>query len=145
MTPIAKNDFYTLRVDAEKNRIYYKVVGYWPSPLDVPNFLTDIKKSLRLVQKGFTMLLDFTAAEVHPSDVEKLRVEAQRKLVKAGLFKAARVVSVDFTTGLQMELMSSKSKMKYKDFRDMEEAEEWLDRKTKKLSKKKLKKLFGVF
>ena len=45
-TEIAKNDKYSLSIDAEKNRIYWAVYGYWESPEVVPDFFDDWEKSV---------------------------------------------------------------------------------------------------
>lgn len=127
METIVKNKYYEIHYDESKNRIYYKVNGFWENTEAVPNYKTDILSVANYVKPNYTMLVDTRKLEVHPQDVEKLRIWAQEEAIKMGMYRAAQIVSEDFISGLQFDNMADKAKFMKGKFSSFEEAEEWLD------------------
>lgn len=133
METIAKNKFYEIHYDELKNRIYYKVVGFWENTEVVPSYKEDIQSVRNYVRPNYTMLVDTRKLEVHPTDVENLRVWAQNEAVKMGMYRAAQIVTEDFISGLQFDNMIEKAKFLAGKFTTFEEAEQWLDEISKNI------------
>jgi hypothetical protein len=128
METIVKNKYYEIHYDEKKNRVYYKVTGFWENIDIVPNYTNDIKSVAKFVKPNYTMLVDTRNLEVHPQDVEELRIWAQEEAVKMGMFKAAQIVSEDFISELQFDDMTERANFLKGKFSNFEEAEAWLDK-----------------
>jgi hypothetical protein len=129
MAQIASTPFYSINADTGKNRIYYTITGTWKSPSDVPNYLEDIKKAVRQVKSGFTILTDLTHAKTAMPEIKKLHEQAQSILISAGLSKVAEVFpEKDYILKMQVDKIAQATKMVKKEFINKKEAEEWLDK-----------------
>jgi len=127
---IVENEYYALSVDEEKNRIYYKISGYWADISKVSSYLSDIAEVLKHVKPNFTMLVDNTEAEPHPLEIEELRKQAQKLANEAQLLVAAEIIPFDKISAMQFQEMTTITNFKFSRFKTFEEAEKWLDEKT---------------
>lgn len=129
MTEIAATPFYSIKADTTKNRIYYTIIGTWKSPSDVPNYLEDIKKAIRQIKPGFTILTDLTHAKTAMPEMKKLHEQAQSILISAGLSNVAEVFpEKDYILKMQVDKISETTKMKKQAFGSRKDAEQWLDK-----------------
>ena len=135
MITIAQNEYYSISYLPEKNRIYYKVTGYWDSTEVVPEYLTHIKEVLKHVKRGYTMLVEVADLVPHPDDVETLRKQAQRMAVEAGMLVAAEIVPNDILSDIQMDNMTGQTSFTVGKFGSYADAETWLDKMTQSTKK----------
>ncbi len=126
MIQIAKNDYYELNVDKEKNRMYLKIIGFWTSKEVVPEYLLDIEKATKSVTRGFTIVSDLRGMNTPPKAIGALHEQAQRYLVLAGLDKTAEIVSSAILK-LATKKYATTSQMAKKEFDNLSDAEKWLD------------------
>ena len=128
--PIAKTDFYSIEVDTTKNRMYFTIVGFWKNSTVVPNYLDDIKKALRSLSPGFTILTDVSQMKTPSTEVGSLHELAQRLLIEAGLKKTAEIIPDNKAIEkMVLQRLSTKSGMVKSTFHDKATAEAWLDEK----------------
>jgi len=125
---IANNSHYTLSVNREKNRAYLKIKGFWSKRDLVPDYLSDWKKATGLLKRDFTLLTDASEMRTHPQDVRNLHEEAQGIIVKSGVVKIAEIVKDDIAE-IQLNAMAKKTHLPKRNFRSLNEAEEWLNEK----------------
>lgn len=126
METIAENEYYTIRADRKKNRIYLVFSGYWKSSAIVPNYVPDAKKALQMISKGFTCLADVTKMKTPPDEIADLHIKMQSAYLQAGLSKTAEIVSSSVIKLLTNRL-SQESGMLKKVFDNWKDAELWLD------------------
>ena len=126
---IAKNEYYEIEIDREKNRSYSKYKGYWSSVDDVPNYLEDCSRELaRRLKPGYTTLVDLREMKIPHPDVMGLFLEAQKIDEEAGFYKSARIVLTPLEK-LASKRIGSEANVqeKSREFNSIEEAEKWLD------------------
>jgi len=68
---IKDNKYYKIGVSPEKNRVYFKIIGFWKSVEIVPDYLNDWKKATSLLARGFTLVTDATEMKTHPQEIKK--------------------------------------------------------------------------
>ncbi len=132
MRTIAFNQFYEIDYDDKKNRIYYKVKGYWANVSKVPDYMKHIEEVLTFVKPNFTMLVDTTLTEPHPPEVEEIRKKAQKLAIEAGLLKAAEISSDNFVSAIQFVDMTQNTKFPINKFSKLKDAEDYLDNEVSK-------------
>ncbi|MBN2441499.1 MAG: hypothetical protein JXJ04_09130 [Spirochaetales bacterium] len=122
------NDYYELDVNVKKNRIYWKVKGFWPSADVVPNMGTDWQSCLEKVKKGFTIIADLREMKPPPEAVKKLHEDAQKSIIDTGVSKVATVME-STVTKWSVESITNKSGMNVllQNFNNVLDAENWLD------------------
>lgn len=122
-----KNNYYEINLDNEKNQIYFKVKGFWPSLDAVPNFEEDWMKIGRSAKKGFTIIADLLDMEPFPNDVDDLNTQVQGKLMGMGVRKVAQVASVEVAGAVNQ--MAKKGGIRHilRAFYDVPTAKKWLD------------------
>lgn len=125
-TSIAENKLYHIHISKEKNRAYLKIIGFWRNPEAVPEYISDWRKSVSLLKKGFTLLTDASEMKTHPQEMRKVHEEAQKLVMEAGLTKVAEVIPNDITE-YQLDSIAQSNGFPKKSFRSLEEAEKWLD------------------
>lgn len=123
---IASNPHYEIAVSKLKNRLYLKVRGFWRSPEEVPNYVSDLRKSAASLQKDFTVLADVSEMKAHPGPVRKVHEEAQTVLIMAGLGRVAEI-QADLITNVQLDNLSKDTLMPKRAFNCKVQAEAWLD------------------
>lgn len=124
---IARNDYYILEVNHEKNRAYLKLMGYWKKPSDLSDYIKDIKIGTEKMSDGFTLLVDLTQYNGTSTELHHLHVGAQRIAVKAGLSRAAKIFSSNPLLKLFFDSYSKESGANTMAFKDRSHAERWLD------------------
>ncbi len=127
MTTIARTNYYHIEYDEQKNRVYYKVIGFWEGIEAIPLYLRHIEECLRHTKPNFTMLIDASNMEPHPPEIEEVRKQAQILAVKAGMKQAAEVTAKDFISSLQFDFMTDSTGFPKGKFKNFEEADAWLD------------------
>ncbi len=123
------NKYYDLDYDVAHNQIYWTVRGFWSSVDVVPNMEQDWDAVLAQCKKpGFNILADLTEMEMPPDDVAALHVRVQKKIIQAGVSKAA-----EFTTSAMTRMtvhtigIHSGLKQLSATFNSIEKAQAWLD------------------
>ncbi|MBN1571599.1 MAG: hypothetical protein JW984_00200 [Deltaproteobacteria bacterium] len=127
---IAKNDYYEMYVDENKNRYYSKLKGFWQKASEVPNYIDDNKKALDRLSPGFTLLVDNIDVKPPAQECMDLHVKAVEMCNKAGIGETALIVNqmiVKFAGG--RALREGGIEEKSRQFNDPKEAEDWLDGK----------------
>ncbi len=120
---------YTLSVSTEKNRAYLKIIGFWRTPEVVPDYLADWKKTVSLLNTGFTLLTDASEMKTHPPELRKLHEQAQAIILEAGVSKVAEILK-DEIAEMQLDAVAKTTQFPKKNFRRAEDAERWLDEST---------------
>jgi len=122
------NEFYSVRADTEKNRIYFSMQGAIPNVDAIKVFKPDWETTVRDVKEGFTILGDLSKCEPLPEDVDKLNEEVQGWLMSKGCSKVAQLVG-DINLMSQVNAFAEKSGMRdiLRAFFYVKGAEIWLD------------------
>jgi len=128
-TKIADNEAYSIYVLASKNRVYFKIKGYWRNAAAVPEYLNDWSKALNLLNDRFTMVTDSTEMKAHPDDVKELHHQVQAMLLKKQVIRVAGISTTSITE-FQLNNIAKTTGLPKKNFRDLAEAEKWLDEMT---------------
>lgn len=124
---ITKNDYYTITVDQSKNRGYLTLKGYWGSPSDIPNYISDVQASIQKLSKGFTLLVDLTQYNGTSAELYHVHIESLKLAVSAGLSRAAEVFSKNPLLKVLFDTYSKESGANTMAFQDDTQAEKWLD------------------
>ncbi len=124
---IAKNEYYLISVDKNKNRIYLTVQGFWNDPSVVPNYIDDIAKAASSTTQSFTVITDVTQMKPPSPEVGELHMKAQTTLVEKGLSATAEILPASVIAQASVDRYSKESGMNKGSFATIEEAEKWLD------------------
>ena len=127
MKEIASNNYYSIKVDEGKNRLYFAIIGFWKEPMQVPEYVHDMEKATKLLSKGFTVLSDLTQMKTPAQEIGPLHVKVQQLLVKAGLSKTAELQSESALTKMNVDKVSKTSGMAKGTFTSIMNAEIWLN------------------
>ena len=92
MNVIAENDYYKLAYDESKNRVLWRMIGFWKSLAVVPDFDKDWDRAQSLAKPGFTIYADLSKLEIMPPEVEKAQEERQKKLIHEGCRRVACLI-----------------------------------------------------
>jgi hypothetical protein len=125
---IAKNRYYDISIDVEKNRGYTTFYGLWQEKSKVPDFFDYQMKAIQDLSPGFTVLADARGMKTPAREVDDLHVEMLKFMDKSGLKRLALVIDRDFLKISGSRIMRDSGvieRMKF--FEDVDEAEEWLD------------------
>jgi len=122
------NEFYGLRADREKNRVYFSMQGAIPNVDAIKDFMSDWRTTVGELKEGFTILGDLSKCEPLPEDVDKLNEEAQAWIMSQGCRKVAQLVG-DINLMSQVNEFAEKSGMRdiLRAFFYVKGAEMWLD------------------
>lgn len=126
MMVIANVPFYELRVNKQKNRIYFCAQTTLSAPSQVPDFFQDWQRALQEVDRGFTFLADLSKVEAFPHNLEAMTVQAQKAMVAAGIYQAAEVFTKE-EVELRLTQISKLSDYPLNIFDNTQDAERWLD------------------
>lgn len=55
MKEIASNNFYSIKVDETKNRMYVTMEGFWKAVSQVPEYTDDMAKATKLLKKDLLL------------------------------------------------------------------------------------------
>jgi hypothetical protein len=128
---IAGNNYYSISVDEEINRMYITMKGEWNKPSKVPNFIQDHEELIRHLKPGFTSLVDIKDMEPPSQDMLTILTKAVEMIEKAGMKRQAQIVgkaSLEMIRKSRGALKESGADEKMIQFGSYEEAIEWLDR-----------------
>lgn len=123
---IAKNDHFEISVDAEINRMYLKIIGFWKIQTIEGDYVASVTTALSHLKKDYTLLTDLREMKTHPAEVKELHIAAQEILVDKGLLYTAEICSSSFVE-FQTDTLSKESNMPSKQFQDEKEAILFLD------------------
>lgn len=123
---IAKNQYYELLVDTEKNRMYYNLFGFWRSVDVVPDNYKDMKTAMSKLKPGFDVIGDLRFAKPPPEPVAELHISTQKLAMDMGLSRTAEIYSEE-AVKFMAERYSRESRMDTQVFSTVSEAEAWLD------------------
>jgi len=124
------NEFYSLRADREKNRVYFSMQGAIPNVDAIKDFMPDWRTTVGELKEEFTILGDLSKCEPLPEDVDKLNEETQAWIMSQGCKKVAQLVG-DINLMSQVNEFAEKSGMRdiLRAFFYVKGAEMWLDMK----------------
>lgn len=126
-TAIADTDKYQIAIDADKNRIYVTICGFWANAAQVPNYVDDLCNAASQLTQGFTCLADMTTMKTPVPEAGALLEEASKALVALGVSKNAGIFSQDAIAHMAAERRAGAAGMERKAFTNATEAESWLD------------------
>ncbi len=122
------NEFYSLRADREKNRVYFSMQGAIPNVDAIKDFMSDWRTTVGELKEEFTILGDLSKCEPLPEDVDKLNEQIQGWIMSQGCRKVAQLVG-DINLMSQVNAFAEKSGMReiLRAFFYVKGAEIWLD------------------
>lgn len=124
---IARNDYYELEIDLQKNRGYILLSGYWDNAFAVKDFLEDIRTGIQKLTAGFTVLIDMIKYNGTASGLHHLHIEAQQIAVDAGVSRIAELFNRNPVLKTFSESYSRETGAITMTFHDKLHAERWLD------------------
>lgn len=127
MVEIAKNSFYHISLNTDKNRIYMKMCGTWETKSQVPHFLKDITLALATVKPGFSVVSDIRELEECSIDAQELHVQWQKQSVEAGILQLAEIHKLNDPVSELAISLAYESKISLNIFENEADAEAWLD------------------
>ncbi len=125
MKTVASNDYYTVGVDTQKNRLFLSATGMWIKEAEVKDFVTDVQTALDELQPSLTILID--GRGMQGTSLPDVFVDAQKAAVVKGIKRVASVYDRESFFKLQAEQIAQTSGFPVQRFGDMEEARSWLD------------------
>ena len=122
------NEFYSVELDKEKNRIYFSMTGDVPSVNVVSNFESDWKSTVSESKQGFTILGDLSKSGKLSPEFEALNTKVQGWLMGQGCRKVAQLIG-DLNVMSQVNAFADKSGMRnvLRAFNFEKSAEIWLN------------------
>ncbi|MHA1968055.1 MAG: hypothetical protein ACW964_09650 [Candidatus Hodarchaeales archaeon] len=125
-----EHEHYSLDVNTEKNRVYFKLIGNIPSVDAIPDFESDWMKVLDEMglQKGFTILGDLRKVEPLPQDVQDLQTKVQTTIMQKGCSKVAQIAPIAVVVEVNKFSEGSGLKEILRGFSLVSSGERWLDR-----------------
>lgn len=127
MKEIASNEFYTISVDEDKNRLKAKLKGSWTRPEQAPYWLDDLIKAFQWLSPGFDALIDET--EMGAVLLTDFMERAHKLALRGQIGKLARVHNRESLAKIQVEQTSMKTGFDKvsQTFMSVSEAEAWLN------------------
>ena len=125
MKTIASNEYYSVAVDTQKNRLFLSASGMWLKETEVKGFVADVKKGLDELRTNLTILID--ARGMKGTSLPNLFVDAQKAGVAKGIKRVASVWDRESFFRFQADQIKQTSGFPVQRFAAMEEAEAWLD------------------
>lgn len=125
---ISQNDFYTISINKEIQRLYIKINGLWNSSKLVPEYYQDVLKAIEQFDWKFTCLADFSEMRPYSEDVEReLHVPVLKALGEAGVERSAQIMPKNHHTIDSLENLGRKFSVRLNMFDSEEFAEMYLD------------------
>jgi hypothetical protein len=124
-----ESEVYNLEYDAEKNRIYVTLFGFWESPEQLASAEAAWGKMLAATEPGFTVLVDVRKMVTPTPEVLEHFKKTQERVKRAGISRRAEVMSESVIAKMATQKVSERSGIDVlsKQFTDPAEAEAWLD------------------
>ncbi len=126
MQNIVQDQYFEIAIDTTINRLYLKLIGFWPSAEAVAHYVPALEKALSNVRSGYTLLTDLREMKTHPAELKQIHIEAQDLLIKKGLLQTAEIVSSSFVE-FQTDAISKNTNMPLKQFQNEEDAVAFLN------------------
>jgi len=127
MEQVAHTKRYKLRVDADKNRLYFSLRGSGKDASGCADCIREMQAALRRMPAGFTALTDFTRfQQISPEWMEPL-FNIHQMLITAGVSKEAEIHPSDIVLCMQLDSVAQHSGIDRQIFADRDRAEAWLD------------------
>jgi hypothetical protein len=129
MIEIAKNDYYTMTYDETDNCIYWVMRGFWKDMSVVSNFNSDWDKAIKATKPGWKIFSDARQCKVVPPEVQKAKIQNQKRLLKSGCIKIARIVDSAITKmslGKEINEPGMAGVIKQFSSEEITEAKKWL-------------------
>ena len=128
METFEEKDFYSIKTDKNKNRLYLNIVGHWKKAESVPQYVEHVQKAVGKMDKGFTAQVTVDEDKNPGFGVTKLHKQVQQALLDGGIKKTA----VFFPRGkainnVILNVVGKLSGMPFKVVKSTEEGESWLD------------------
>ena len=122
------NQYYSVELDKEKNRIYFSLTGDVPAVNLVPNFESDWKLTVGESKSSFTILADLSKSGKLGPEFEALNTKVQGWLMGQGCRKVAQLIG-DLNVMSQVNAFAEKSGMRnvLRAFNFEKTAEMWLN------------------
>lgn len=127
MIVINETLFYKISVNTDKNRVYLILRNFWKNADSVKNYLIDWQAAIKIIHPNFTVITDCRDMKTFPADVVKIHQQAQELLIKSGLLKVVDLLGDSAFTEFQTDKIVSQTGMNRVVFKDMEQAEIYLD------------------
>jgi len=124
---IAKNDFYTISIDKQKNRGYLILKGKWETSSGLENYISYIKAGVSELKSNFTLLVDLTQYTGTSSELYSIHIDALKLAVNSGLKRVAEVFGHNPLLKVLFECYAKESGANTMEFTDAQQAERWLD------------------
>ncbi len=126
---ISETEFYQVKVDVSKNRMYVTLKGAWRSPEDTPHYVKDLTNSARMLKGRFTMLVNFSMLLPFTKEVwEKVHSPALKALMHYGLGRSSQILPRNEEATAQLEDHAQRLELNLMAFGDEEIAERFLER-----------------
>lgn len=126
MKTIASNDFYSISVDTQKNRLLLIAKGMWVKPDDFKNFVADVQTALDELKGNLTILVD--ARGMQGTSLPSVFLEAEKAAMAKGIKKVASVYDRESFFKMQAQQIAQTSGFPVQRFASIDEAETWLDK-----------------
>jgi hypothetical protein len=133
METIATNDYFSVKVDVSKNRVYASFHGFWAKMEIMEDYLTNLKKALAKINRNFTLVADLRDFQTLPQNLIPKQAEAMTLLAGSGIYKVAEILPKSVIASMQLKQTASKTNMPNQQFPSIPEGENWLDEEVKKL------------
>jgi hypothetical protein len=130
MKDIANNNYYSVKVDEGKNRLYITLKGFWEDITKVSTYANDVEKGAKSLSRGFSMLSDLTTFKAPGPEVTALLEKGLKITGPLGLSRLATVLPESAIVKMSMnrDKLSERADMKNnQSFASKTEAEAWLN------------------
>lgn len=129
MTIVASSDFYALRSDTLKNRVYLELKGEVFERSKFESIPTQVREVCRSLKPGFTCVADFKGVTLFA--LPDIAAEVQKVLLEEGVRRVASVWGEQLLAKLALDKAADKAGDTYVDrrkvFTDRAAAEAWLN------------------
>ncbi|MCK4763531.1 MAG: hypothetical protein KAW12_15130 [Candidatus Aminicenantes bacterium] len=131
MVKYEKKDFYEIKADPEKNRLYLSILGHWTSPEEVPDYVEHFKKAVDILKPGLTSYTLIEDAKPPKLSVQGLHKANQKYVNAKGITKTGVVLAGKgigkILQKVTLAVVGKLSGLDQKIFETEEEAIVWLD------------------
>ncbi len=132
MTKVASSEFFEIKVNSPKNRLYLTQRKFWNKKV-MDDYINQIDKAISSMNNNFTLVTDLREFKaLHSELVESSRV-VMRKLSEGGMYKVAEILPESVISKMQLDQSTKATNMPNKQFSSVPEGEKWLDAEVQKL------------
>ena len=123
---LSANAHFKIFVDEQVNRLYLHCIGYWTDEV-VNAYEPELRKALKLVRPGFTLLVDFLEYKAIAQHLLSRQQASQMEIMKAGLSKAVEVQPESVIAKMQVNKVTNSTHAPSVMFPTYQEAENYLN------------------